>query len=445
MEELLRSKILVWGYGLEGKSAVDFLLKNNVKNIVVATKDLINEDVKNVKFIAEDDILKYNFDVVIKSSGVSIYKDICKSRIDRNVKITSLLNILLCKIAEEKKKVKVIGITGTKGKSTTVSMLHHILKNMGYRVAILGNIGVSFLDAIDELDNYDYLILELSSCQIATMNCNINYSIILNLFREHIDWHITHENYFRDKINIINRSTKVAYNGDNETVVKYINKYSTDNNANKFLSFGTKNGFHTEDNFIMYGNKKIIDFNIFKNIRGEHIFRNICGVLTILQQENINIDLALNTLQTFKTLQHRLYIFYNDEKKGTMFVNDSISTIPEATIEAIKTFANNKNSLFLILGGFDRQQDYSQLANVIFQHKDKIKKIFLVGQTAERLNAILADKINCTKYSNYEDLVKAIKANDLTNTTVLLSPAAASYDMFKNFEERGKTFEKLML
>ena len=128
-----------------------------------------------------------------------------------------------------------------------------------------------------------------------------------------------------------------------------------------------------------------------------------------------------------------------------MFVNDSISTIPEATIEAIKTFANNKNSLFLILGGFDRQQDYSQLANVIFQHKDKIKKIFLVGQTAERLNAILADKINCTKYSNYEDLVKAIKANDLTNTTVLLSPAAASYDMFKNFEERGKTFEKLML
>ena len=78
MEELLRSKILVWGYGLEGKSAVDFLLKNNVKNIVVATKDLINEDVKNVKFIAEDDILKYNFDVVIKSSGVSIYKDICK-------------------------------------------------------------------------------------------------------------------------------------------------------------------------------------------------------------------------------------------------------------------------------------------------------------------------------------------------------------------------------
>ena len=439
INNLSNKKILVWGYGLEGKSAVDLLLSKGIKNIIVATKDKFEDKKENVSFILESDILKYDFDYVIKSSGVSIYKRECEVLQKQGVVITSTLNLLLSKIIDENKKVKVIAITGTKGKSTTSSMLYHILGNLNYKVALLGNIGTSFLNVFNNLDDYDYLVLELSSYQVKSLHCEIDYSIILNLFAEHIDWHLTHENYFRDKMSIVNFSKKVAFNVSNKLVVEYMGNI----NDNKFIAFGGKNGFCLKDNFIRYFNDNICDINSIPNIKGEHIFKNICGILTILEEENIDIKLALNTLKTFKTLRHRLDIFYNDIQNNTIFINDSISTIPEATIEAIKTFKNN--DIFLVLGGFDRQQDYSKLIEGILQPESMVKKVFLIGQTGKRLKAELDGKIDYYLCENYEELVKKIRSNDLTNKTVLLSPASPSYDMFKNFEERGELFEELML
>ena len=440
INKILNKKILIWGYGLEGKSAINLLLSKGVKNITVATKDKIEDTKENVSFILEDDILKYDFDYIIKSPGISMYKRECEILQTNGVIITSTLNLLLSKIIDENKKVKVIAITGTKGKSTTSSMLYHILNNLNYKVALLGNIGISFLDVFDKLNDYDYLVLELSSYQIKNLHCNIDYSIILNLFPEHIDWHLTHENYFKDKMNIINYSKKVAFNTSNETVMKYIGHI---NNDKKFIPFGNSDKYHIENNFIKYYTTNIFDINSILNIQGEHIFKNICGILSILEEENINITNALNTLKDFKTLKYRLDVFFNNTTNNTIFVNDSISTIPESTIEAIKTF--KENNIFLILGGFDRQQDYSKLIEVILNPQNNIKKIFLIGQTGKRLQVELENKINCSLYNSYEELVKVIKSNDLKNTTVLLSPASSSYDMFNNFEKRGEKFEKLML
>lgn len=439
INNLVNKKILIWGYGLEGKSAVDLLLSKGIKNITVATKDKIEDKKENVSFILESDILKYDFDYIIKSSGVSIYKRECEILQKQGAIITSTLNLLLSKIIDENKKVKVIAITGTKGKSTTATMLYHILSNLNYKVALLGNIGASFLDVFDNLDNYDYLVLELSSYQVKSLHCEIDYSIILNLFAEHIDWHLTHENYFRDKMSIANFSKKVAFNISNELVVKYIENI----NDKKFIAFGGQDGFFVKDNFIRYFNDNICDINSIPNITGEHIFKNICGILTILEEENINIKNALNTLKTFKTLRHRLDVFYNDVENNTIFVNDSISTIPEATIEAIKTFKNN--DIFLILGGFDRQQNYSQLIDVVLNPENRIKKVFLIGQTGKRLKTDLDGKIDFCLCESYEELVGKIKSNDLKNKTVLLSPASASYDMFVNFEKRGEVFERLVI
>lgn len=436
INKILNNKILIWGYGLEGKSILKLLLEKGAKNIYIATKDKINEN--SAFFIQECDILKYDFDIVIKSPGVSYYKKECKILLERKTLITSSLNILLSKIILNNKKVKTIGITGTKGKSTSCKILYHILSNMNYKVALVGNIGVSFLDIIDNLDDYDYIILELSSCQIKTLNCDLDYSIILNLFPEHIDWHLTHENYFKDKLNITNYSRTIIFNGSDDIIKKYINN---DNNT-RFIDF-TNDNFSIENNYLMYENKKILDTNLIENIKGEHIFKNIFSILAFLQEEGININKAVNTLITFKTLKHRLDIFYNDKQKNTIFVNDSISTIPESTIEAIKAF--NKNNLFLILGGFDRQQDYSSLIKFVVDKSNNIKKVFLIGQTGRRMIDLLKDKIDFEIYGDYDSLVKSIKSNNLTNTTVLLSPASASYDMFKNFEQRGDVFEQLML
>lgn len=418
--------ILIWGFGLEGKSTLDYFLKNGVikSNIYIATKDKIEVD--GIKCILEKNILDYTnkIDLVVKSSGISFYKKEVQELIKKNIKITTNLNILL-----ENNNSQIVAITGTKGKSTTSSMLYHILKNLGYNVALAGNIGKSFLDIID--NKYDYIVLELSSYQIKTLYNDLDYSIILNLFKEHIDWHLTHENYFKDKLSISNYSKKCIYNSNNELIKKYL---KTNNN---FIEFGNNKNFHIKDNFIYFNNEKIIDINNFDNIRGEHIFRNICGILTFLKEENIDINKSLETLKTFKTLEHRLDIFYN--KNNTIFIDDSISTIPEATIEALKTFDNK--DVFLILGGFDRKQDYTLLVDFI-KKSNNIKKIYLLGQTGLTLNKLLP---NSTYYNSLKDIVDSIKKEDLNNKIVLLSPASPSYDMFKNFEERGNMFKELML
>lgn len=442
INNLINKRILIWGYGLEGKSAADLLIKKGIKNkILVATANKIDVDATNIEFILEDDILNHinEIDVVIKSSGVSSYKKEIEILRNNNIVVTTILNILLAEVAEYK-NTKTIGITGTKGKSTTASICNHILQNLNYKSILLGNIGISFLDVIDYIDNYDYLVLELSSYQVKELNFNLDYSIILNLFPEHIDWHINHENYFKDKLNIVKYAKNPIINTNDNT----INKYLTEKKEN-YLYFNTKNGFYVKDNYIFDSNKKIFDINSIENIKGNHIFGNICAILEFLKQEKIDITKALNTLKAFKTLEHRLEVFYNNKETNTIFVDDSISTIPEATIEALKTFKNNE--IFLVLGGFDREQDYSYLVNFT-NDESNVKKIFLLGPTGKRLEELFKNNnkknIEVKYFENLEDLVKSIKSHNLHNKTVLLSPASPSYGMFKNFEERGNKFKELI-
>jgi UDP-N-acetylmuramoylalanine--D-glutamate ligase len=335
--------------------------------------------------------------------------------------------------AGEYKHLKIIGITGTKGKSTTSLVTNHILNGLGHRSAVFGNIGVPFLNAIDKFNDYDYLVLELSSYQVQSLSYMLDYSIVLNLFPEHIHWHLNHYNYFGDKLSIMKYSKKSIINGNDAIIKEHLK------NGCKY--FGTNEGFFLDKNFIKNKDKKVCDITSITNIRGEHIFRNICGVLTFLDEENIDVADAVSLLNSFRTIEHRLEIFYENKERNTIFVNDSISTIPESTIEALKTFSNNAK-LFLVLGGFDRQQDYGNLVNFISENKN-IKKIFLIGQTGKKLRELLIGVDN-EYFETLEKLVEAIKVNNLDNTTVLLSPAAPSYDMFKNFEERGGRFKKLM-
>ena len=440
--ELVKKRILIWGYGLEGKSAANLLIKKGIKNkILVATADEVDINDKNIEFILESDILNYidKIDIVIKSSGVSSYKKEIEILKKNNIKVTTILNILLAEL-EDHKNTKTIGITGTKGKSTTASICNHILQNLGYKSILLGNIGISFLDVIDNIDDYNYIVLELSSYQVKELSFYLDYSIILNLFPEHIDWHINHKNYFKDKLNIVKYAKNPVINANDIN----INKYLTEKKEN-YSYFNTKKGFYVENNYIFSENKVLFVLNSIDNIKGSHIFGNICAILEFLKKENINIINALNTLKTFKTLNHRLEIFYNNKETNTIFVDDSISTIPEATIEALKTFGNNE--IFLILGGFDREQNYNKLVEFI-NDKSNVVKIFLIGPTGIRLKKLFENddkkNIEVKYFENLEELVKSIKSNDLTNKTVLLSPASPSYGIFKNFEERGDKFQYLM-
>lgn len=491
-KELVNKKrILVWGYGIEGKSAVDLLLTNAPKgDIFVATKDSLddkNED-SMIRFIRENEILSNDFDVLIKSPGVSMYRNEMDVLRSSGIQITSALNIFLAE-TKEYKNLKTIGITGTKGKSTTSSITKHMLEVLGFRVALVGNIGVSFFSIVDDLSDYDYIVLELSSCQLANINGMLDYGILLNLYPEHRDWHQTHENYFRDKLKILKHSKKYFLDPHDPITARCIaNDAELDADGKNY--FNSTNGFHIENEHIFYGKQELYDSKLSPNIRGNHIYRNLCAILAVLKEEKLNIADALNSLRNFKTLKHRLEIFCRDEEHNVSYVDDSISTIPEATIEALKTFGDS--NIFLILGGFDRQQSYDDLVKFI-KTSPNVKKIFLMGQTGKRLESDFKKFaiLNVEYFDNFENLVSSVKrtvaemskrdkrpplgngagaANygdnhtnhtNSTNSTnnnsnnddgnirganvVLLSPAAASFDNFKNFEERGDIFERLVI
>jgi UDP-N-acetylmuramoylalanine--D-glutamate ligase len=428
-EDLLVKKILIWGYGLEGKACLKFLLEHGVKNsILVANAVEIKEHIDNVNFILESDVLKYDFDMVVKSPGVSIYKDEIKILQNKGVLVTSILNILLAK-AQNIKSVKIIAITGSKGKSTACAACSHILKNLGYKVALVGNIGTSFLDYIDNLNEYDYLVMELSSYQTTNMLYNVDYSVVLNLFKEHVDWHGNHDNYFRDKMNINNFSKNRIVNFENSTIKQYL---SEDIN---YVYFNDEKGFHLVGDFIYNGNKKLFDTRIIDNIKGQHIFKNLNAVFTVLNMENIDLNKAFESLGSFGTLEHRMEVFYENKECNIIFVNDSISTIPEATIECLKTFDKYSN-VRLALGGFERKQEYRELIDII--NKNKNIKVYLLGSTGKKLANMLN---NCVFFDSFDVLITEITKEIENNTAVILSPASASYDMFKNFGERGKIFK----
>ncbi len=445
VKELLNKKVLIWGYGLEGKSALDLLQKNNkLDQIIIAADVKINDSVKNVKFITEDKILDYDFDVVIKSSGVSIYKGIFKDLIKKGTIITTITNIVLAEINNFKQENKknspiTIGITGTKGKSTTSSILHHILQKLGYNSVLVGNIGIPATSIIDNFHKYEYIIIELSSAQCANLSYNLDYGLVLNLMPEHIDWHQTHSNYYKDKLNIANHSSTSILNYNNLAHFKEIK-------PTKVIYFNNQNGWHIENTKIVNNDLEIFDTLSLHNILGQHIYENFCAILTLFSECGIKIDQALKQLASFKTLEHRLEVFYRDIVNNTIYVDDSISTIPEACMKAIDTF-HSYPKIHLILGGYNRQQDYNALINKISSMDNNIS-IYLMGQTGVILYNLLKNQ-NYSQYykyfNNFQDLVCEIKKNNLSDSAVILSPATASFDLFKNFKERGEQFQKLML
>lgn len=420
INDLLERKVLLWGYGLEGKSALDLLLSRGAeRELVVASAKPVEEKIEGVKFIGEEQILEQDFDVLIKSPGVSFYRREIEILENRGVLVTSILNILLAEVSA-RGHPKTIALSGTKGKSTTVSMCHAMLEQLGFRTLALGNMGVSFLDALDSLASYDYLVLELSSCQLKNILYRVDYGLLLNLFPEHIDWHGSHENYFRDKLNLVKYSNKCFINYADPITSSYV-----DRSSHRYF-FASEDSFHLEGRFLCHARDKILDIGSLENLRGAHVFTNLCGPLAILREEGLDVPRALEGLKNFKALPHRLEVFYEDRSRGIRFVDDSIATIPEASLEALRTFGGDK--IFLILGGFDRQQDYSKIIDFL-EKAENVRKVFLVGQTGKKIRNSLKKS---EYFEDFGDLVRALKTHDLADTTVLLSPGAASFDMFKD-------------
>ena len=440
IDKLKNKKIAILGFGKEGISTYKFIrrhLKN--KSITILDKFDITKnntylcDDKNIELIIGDSYLDNldKYDLIIKAPGIALL-DIDITNIQK--KITSQLELIL-----EIDRENIIGITGTKGKSTTTSLIYNVLKEQYDNTFLLGNIGNPIFDYIEEFDEKSKLVIEMSSHQLEYVK---NSPHIGNLYQDHLDHTGTLEKYHTDKMHMFKYQDENdigIYDGQNEYLIKYI---KNNNYKSKLYNFKVdeKSDIYVLDNKIYYNDKIIYDGNSKRNLIGSHNLKNIMVTLLVSNLLNLDINKAINTINLFNPLPHRL------EKVGTFnditYFNDTIATIPEATINGINGLGNVDT---LIFGGMDRNIDYNNFIN--FLYNCNISNLIGLPETGHKICNILKEKNTNKKIFLVKTIDEAVEIADKytkKDHVCLLSPAASSYNEFKNFEEKGNYYKEVI-
>jgi UDP-N-acetylmuramoyl-L-alanine---L-glutamate ligase len=426
-EYLSGKSILNLGYGREGKAVFKLLTELNLID-KIGIADLKEIDVndyeelkdKNIHFYSGEDYLKATkaYDIIIKSPGVIIKNYISAKE---KKKITSATDLFLRFCPN-----KVIGVTGTKGKSTTASLIYHILKETGYDTLLMGNIGIPCFDMLDQIKPETIIVYELSCHQLEFVKASPYISVLLNVYEEHLDHYNSLADYVKAKKNIYKYQHKGDYliYGD---IFEHITKKEIDN-----LDVHKIN---------LYDNPFDIDINkIETSLIGQHNLYNIILAVSVCYLLGLDKKKALAAVKSFTGLPHRLE--YVGKFKKINFYNDSIATAQEAVINAVKSFDKVDT---LIIGGMDRELNYTKLID--FLVISKVDNLILLPDTNIRINEMLEERKTNQKVILVKDMEEAVEvAFQVTREKgmCLLSPAAASYGFYKNFEERGEHFKDLV-
>ena len=431
LEELKDKNVAILGFGIEGKSTYNFIRRYSDMKLTIIDKASISDNLSNVDIIYGDNYLDGldKYDLVIKSPGV-ITKDIDVS----NIHFTSQLEWLL-----KYNSKSVIGITATKGKSTTCTLMYEVIKNSGHKCLLLGNIGNAILDDIENIDDNTICVVEMAALQLEFVEHSPHIAAIINLYEDHLDHAGTIEHYHQDKLNIFKYQDSTDYTiycKDIEPLNSYIN--DSYKGIKYMINFESDNSINTTsiiDNYVVLNNEKLYNTLDNRLLLGNHNLRNIMIVLTISKILNLDMSGVINTINNFKGLEHRLeYVGkYND----IIYYNDAIATIPDATINAIESL---KNVDTLIFGGMDRGIDYSELINYL--NTGIVGNLICMPTTGYKIgDKITNTSINVYKIEMLEDAVKLAKEITMKDKICLLSPAASSYEYFKNFKEKGNAFK----
>lgn len=406
-------KIGIWGMGREGQAVRQALECHVVKPDIT---EITEENVSDI----------FKCDVVVKSPGVSLYRPEVQEALQKGIELTSSTNLFF---KNKKSSVFVIAITGTKGKSTTSSLLAHTLKMFGKSVELGGNIGRPLVELADT--NADFVVAELSSYQCADLNGKPDIGVLVNLYPEHMQWHQTHEVYYQDKARMIRLSGEAVLNDKDPQTHVFLK-------GTEAVLFNSVNGIHIQNNLFYDGKTPLFPIEKLSLI-GMHNAENACAILTVVKMLGLKPELCEKAFETFKPLAHRLTVL--GEKDGITYVDDSISTTPETAIVAIKALDKGQD-ITLIAGGFDRGQDYTNLVDFLKTYNGRIRLVTL-PDTGKRL-ADIAQRAGIETVVASEMPTAVSLAQHITpkGGMILLSPAAPSYNLYPNFEERGKDFKK---
>ena len=445
LEYLENKKILILGFGKEGISTYKFIRKHFPnKKIYIADKTNANEEMilkdKNVDINFGDNYLDNlkDFDIIMKTPGISFANINIESFKE---KIKSQLELFL-----EFLDVTTIGVTGSKGKSTTSSLIYQILKDQNKDTVLMGNIGVPVFDCIEDIKESTIVVLEMSSHQLEYMDVSPNIAILLNIYEEHLDHYKSIKEYAEAKINIgrfQKENDYFIYNVDNKIIKECIDEIETLNDIkyevsyNGNLSNDNSNKVYIKDDYIYINENKVYNINDKRNLLGNHNLNNIMFVLAVCNILKLNLKKAKETISNFKGLEHRME--YVGKYNNIIYYNDSIATIPEATINSIRAL---KNVDTLILGGMDRGISYNEF--IKFLNSGVVRNLICMPDTGYKI----ADSLNCSsniyKVETLEEAVELSKKITRKDKICLLSPAAASYGFFKNFVEKGNKYKELV-
>lgn len=437
--ELLNNKnIAILGFGREGKATYNFI-RNHVGNqsVTIIDKNDVSDDEllvndTTVKVISGEDYLNNLeiYDMVIKTPGISL-KDINSDKVN----ITSEMELLL-----EVNKERVIGITGTKGKSTTSSLIANILKENGIKTIFAGNIGIPVFSMLDEAEDDTMFVLEMSSHQLEFLKSSPHIGVVLNLFEDHLDHAGSVEHYHNIKMNMFrfqNESDYMIYCQDNDNLRKKVEngkffgkKCIVDINSCNALTY-------LLDDYVYYDKKVAFKKDIKRKLLGLYNLKNIMVAYTVSKILGLNDEKTLKAISEFEPLKYRLELV--GEVNKVKYYVDTLATIPAATRESIEAL---KNVNTLIFGGMDRGISYEGFAEYL--ESTGIEHFICMPTTGTKIGKEISES-KTYFVETLEEAVELAKKITKEGTICLLSPAAASYEHFKNYADKGDKFKEYVL
>lgn len=450
LEDLSKKRIAILGFGIEGIALANFLV-DKVASITVfdqKSQELLLADdnpslqkvildqriVKNLNF--DINVLPIDdFDVIFRSPAIYFdHPKLVEAR-SRGIEVSSQIKLFfeLC-------SCKIIGVTGTKGKGTTASLIFSMLEKAGFKTYLAGNIGYPAITLIPELKKDDFVILELSNFQLADLNQSPYISVVTNIGIDHLDYHKTAAEYVEAKFNILKYQTFSDYAVLNENSTF---QDLTSSKARKL--FFSRRPSDTSDAYLEDGQVLLRDGGVVcgeEEIRlvGKHNLENIAAASLVARILNIPVSIIKNAATDFNGLPYRLQLIR--EIRGKRFINDSFATNPGPTMAAIESFAQEK---VLILGGSSKNADFAELAQTIA--KNRVKAVILIGVEGTRIGQALKENGYAGIIMPEKSLEEAVsRANSLANSgeIIIFSPACASFDMFKNYKDRGEKFNQIV-
>lgn len=445
-------KVAVIGLGVSNLPLLDYLYEKKAQVTVFddRTIDKLPKDIVSkittygFEFSFGKNCLEKlrGFNIIFRSPSCLPTKPELVEEANRGAIVTTEVEMLM-----EMCPCKIVGITGSDGKTTTTSMINAILQKAGYNTFLGGNIGTPLFTRLPEIQPDDIVVLELSSFQLMNMHVSPQIAVITNITPNHLNIHKDYEEYIEAKKNIFKNQDEngiLVLNYDND-----ITRECSKEAPGKVVFFSSKNKL--DNGFIVDGNIiKECEDRIRKHIlntddvilRGKHNFENIATALAATKTL-VDTDIAVDAIKEFKPVEHR--IEFIREINGVKWYNDSASSSPTRTLSGINAF---KENIILIAGGYDKNLDYEPLAKPIV---DKVSTLILIGQTAGKIYDVVKQEaenqgkqININMCDTLEQTIEIAKKVAKKGDVVLFSPASASFDMFKNFADRGQKFKNLV-